>query len=52
MIIVVYEKRDDFSFPSVNCPSLYGNVSLALRMGLHFTTDFNGRNLYVTGKLL
>ena len=60
----VYDKRDDFSFPTVNFPHLDGDVPLAPSYGVYISqlvryarvcsdvSDFNDRNLCLTEKLL
>jgi len=60
----VYDKRDDFSFPIVNFPFLDGDIPIAPSYGVYISqlvrfarictkvSDFNDRNLYLTGKLL
>ena len=60
----IYDKRDDFSFPIVNYPFLDGDVPLAPSYGVYISqlvrfarvcnnvSDFNERNLFITGKLL
>jgi len=64
LITKIYDKRDDFSFPIVNFPFLDGDVPLAPCYGVYISqlvrfarvctkvSDFNDRNLYLTGKLL
>lgn len=60
----IYDKRDDFSFPIVNYPFLDGDVPLAPSYGVYISqlvrfarvcnnvSDFNERNLFISGKLL
>ncbi len=60
----IYDKRDDFDFPIVNFPFLDGDVPLAPSYGIYISqlvrfarvcskvSDFNERNLHLTGKLL
>ena len=59
----IYDKRDDFSFPIVNYPFLDGDVPWAPSYGVYISqlvrfarvcnnvSDFNERNLFITGKL-
>ena len=64
LVTKIYDKRDDFSFPIVNYPFLDGDVPLAPSYGIYISqlvrfarvcnnvSDFNERNLFITGKLL
>ena len=60
----IYDKRGDFSFPVGNFPFLDGDVPLAPSYGVYISqlvrfarvctkvSDFNYRNLHLTGKVL
>jgi hypothetical protein len=60
----IYDKRDDFDFGIVNYPHLDGDVPHATSYGVYVSQlmgfarsysnvkDFNGRNIFITSKLL